>query len=72
MSAARAKATLMALLDEVAAGEEVEIRKRGHVIVRLVPVGSAHTLCGCAAAIAASNAPDEGLFRANSGGDDRL
>jgi antitoxin (DNA-binding transcriptional repressor) of toxin-antitoxin stability system len=62
VTASIAKATLIALLDDVASGEEVEIRKRGRVVARMVPAGSARALRGCAATIAASNAADEELF----------
>lgn len=62
MSAGHTKAILMALLDEVAAGEEVEVTKRGHVMARIVPAGSARSVRGCARSIAASNAADEELF----------
>ena len=43
MTATEAKATLLALLDEVAAGEQIEITKHGHLVARLVPA------CGPAA-----------------------
>lgn len=37
VTATKAKATILALLDDVAAGEEVEITKHGRVVARLVP-----------------------------------
>ena len=46
MTASDIKATLLAVLDRVAAGEEVEITKRGKVIARLVPATGPHGLRG--------------------------
>lgn len=46
MTATEAKATLLALLDEVAAGNEVEITKRGHTVARLVPAAGPPSLEG--------------------------
>ena len=37
LTATEAKATFLALLDEVGAGNEVEITKHGHTVARLVP-----------------------------------
>jgi prevent-host-death family protein len=37
VTATEAKATILALLDDAAAGEEVEITKHGRVVARLVP-----------------------------------
>jgi len=36
-TATEVKATILALLDDVAAGDEVEITKHGRVVARLVP-----------------------------------
>ena len=46
MTATEVKATILALLDEVAAGEEVEITKRGKVVARLVPAPGSQALKG--------------------------
>ena len=61
-TATEAKATILALLDEVAAGDEIEITKHGRVVARLVPAGGPHSLKGKLAGIAASSSDDEGLF----------
>ena len=37
MTATEVKAKILGLLDEVAAGEEVEITKHGRTVARLVP-----------------------------------
>jgi len=37
VTATEAKAKLLALLDEVAAGDEIEITKHGRTVARLVP-----------------------------------
>ena len=37
VTATEAKARILSLLDEVAAGQEVEITKRGRTVARLVP-----------------------------------
>lgn len=62
MTATDAKAKLLALLDEVAAGEEVEITKHGHVVARLVPASGPPSLQGKLAGVAMTNADDEQLF----------
>lgn len=49
---------MLALLDEVAAGEEVEITKHGRLVARLVPAGGPHALMGKLAGVAAT-APGE-------------
>lgn len=46
MTATHIKATLLAVLDRVAGGEEVEITKRGRVVARLVPAHGPHGLRG--------------------------
>jgi prevent-host-death family protein len=62
MTATQIKATILAVLDQVAAGEEVEITKHGRVVARLVPANSPHALRGRFAEIARSNATDDELF----------
>jgi prevent-host-death family protein len=46
VSATEAKARILALLDQVEAGEEVEITRHGRLIARLVPARPGHALKG--------------------------
>ena len=62
MTATEAKAKILAVLDEVAAGEEVEITKHGRVVARLVPARGPHALKGRFAGVAMSAAGDDELF----------
>jgi len=62
MTATEVKAKILALLDEVADGEEVEITKHGRVVARLVPAGGPHALRGRLSGVARSAAADEELF----------
>jgi prevent-host-death family protein len=62
VTATRAKAQLLALLDEVQAGESLEITRHGRVIARLVPAAGAHALRGRHAGMVMSDADDEALF----------
>lgn len=62
ISATEAKAKLLALLDEVAAGEEVEITRRGVTIARLAPARGPYALKGKFRGIVTSSASDEELF----------
>jgi prevent-host-death family protein len=62
MTATTAKAKLLALLDEVAEGQEVEITKRGRVVARLFPAGTPHDLRGIFVGVASTAGPEEGLF----------
>jgi prevent-host-death family protein len=62
MTATETKAKILALLDEVAAGEEVEITKHGRTVARLVPAAGPHSLKGMFAGIAVSAADEEELF----------
>jgi prevent-host-death family protein len=66
MTATELKAQILAVLDRVAAGEEVEITKHGHTIARLLPARRSSTLRGCMAGVAmtAPGTADEALFRA--------
>jgi len=67
LTATETKARILALLDEVAAGEEIEITKHGRVVARLVPAGGAHGLRGCMTGVARSVAKDEDLFSTGAG-----
>ncbi len=62
MTATQVKASILALLDDVAAGEEVEITKHGRVVARLAPATGPHGLRGRFAGVATSTAEDEDLF----------
>ena len=62
VTATEAKARIVALLDQVTSGEEVEITKRGRVVARLVPARGPHALRGALQGVAASAADDEDLF----------
>jgi prevent-host-death family protein len=62
VTATEAKAKLLALLDQVAAGDEVEITKHGRTVARLVPALGAHSAEGSLAGVAMTNAEDEDLF----------
>ena len=65
MTATELKAHILAVLDRVAAGEEVEITKHGHTVARLVPARRSSNLRGCMAEVAmtAPDARDEDLYR---------
>jgi prevent-host-death family protein len=63
MTATEVKAKILALLDEVAAGEEVQITKHGRVVARLVPASGARSLEGKLAGVAmTTTAAEEDLF----------
>lgn len=62
MTATAVKTQILALLDEVADGEEIEITKHGRTVARLVPATGAAALRGRFAGVARSNATDEELF----------
>lgn len=62
LTATEVEATILALLDDVAAGDEVEITKHGRVVARMVPAHGSHRLGGTLAGTARSAAADDGLF----------
>lgn len=62
LAATELKARILALLDEVAEGDEVEITKHGRTVARLVPATGAHALKGRLAGLAMTAARDEDLF----------
>lgn len=62
MTASAIKATILAVLDEVADGAEVEITKHGRVVARLVPANGPPALAGSLAGVARSVADDDELF----------
>lgn len=62
VTAAEAKAQILALLDDVAAGDEIEITKHGRTVARLVPATGPGALHGRFAVVATSVADDDLLF----------
>jgi prevent-host-death family protein len=62
MTATEVKARILALLDEAAAGDEVEITKHGRTVARLVPATGPHTLEGSLTGVAMTAAGDKDLF----------
>jgi prevent-host-death family protein len=62
MTATEVKAKILALLDDVAAGEEVEITKHGRTVAKLVPAAGPHALKGSLVGVAMTAGPDEDLF----------
>jgi prevent-host-death family protein len=46
MTATELKARILSVLDEVAAGEQIEVTKHGKTVARLVPAHGAHSLRG--------------------------
>ncbi len=62
VTATEAKAKILALLDDVAGGEEVEITKRGKVVARLVPAQGAHAFRDAFAGVVMTVDPDDDLL----------
>jgi prevent-host-death family protein len=62
MTATEVKARILSLLDDVAAGDEIEITKHGRTVARLVPATGAHSLRGRFAGRVVSATDDEELF----------
>ncbi len=62
LTATEAKATLLALLDDVATGDEIEITKHGRTVARLVPARGPRSLEGRLAAVARTACPEEELY----------
>lgn len=71
MTARQVKDGIVALLDEVADGESIEVTKHGRTIARLVPARGPHALLGRFTGVAASASDDEGLFTTGAGWDRR-
>ena len=59
VTATEAKARILALLDEVEAGDEVEITRHGRLVARLVPVRGGKALRGRLVGLARTAADDE-------------
>lgn len=62
MTATELKAGILAVLDEVAGGDEIEITKHGRTVARLVPASGPAALRGRFTGTAMSAAGDEDLF----------
>lgn len=62
MTATDVKAKILSLLDDVAAGEEIEITKHGRTVARLVPAAGPSALKGKLSGVAMSAVTDEDLF----------
>lgn len=62
MTATELKARILALLDDVAAGDEVEITKHGRTVARLVPARGPASLEGALEGVSVSAAEDEELY----------
>ena len=63
VTATEAKARILALLDEVEAGEEVEITRHGRLVARIVPVRGGSALRGRFAGLVRANVErEEELF----------
>jgi prevent-host-death family protein len=59
MTATEVKVRILALLDDVTSGDEVEITKHGHIVARLVPARGPRSLKGRLAGVAMSASEDE-------------
>jgi prevent-host-death family protein len=62
VTATEGKAKFLALLDDVAAGEEIEVTRHGRMIARIVPAAGPSALKGSLTGVAMSSASDEELF----------
>ena len=62
VTATEAKARILRLLDDAAAGEEIEITKHGRPVARLVPAFGARSLRGSFEGIATTAAAEKQLF----------
>ena len=62
VTATEAKATILRLLDDAAAGEEIEITRHGRPVARLVPATGARSLEGSFDGVAMTAVEEEELF----------
>jgi prevent-host-death family protein len=62
VTATEAKAKILSLLDDAAAGEEIEITKHGRAVARLVPAAGARSLKGSYEGMAMTAAEEDELF----------
>ncbi len=62
VTATDAKATILRLLDDAAAGEEIEITRHGRPVARLVPAAGARSLESSLRGIAMTAVEEDQLF----------
>lgn len=62
MTASEVKAKILGLLDDVAAGEEIEITKHGRTVAKLVPAKGPAALKGRLTGVASTAADEDDLF----------
>lgn len=62
VTATDAKATILRLLDDAAAGEEIEITRHGRPVARLVPASGARSLKGSFDGVAMTAVEEDQLF----------
>jgi prevent-host-death family protein len=62
VTATYAKAHILRLLDDTAAGEEIEITRHGRPVARLVPASGARSLKGSFEGLAMTEGDEERLF----------
>ncbi len=62
VTATDAKATILRLLDDAAAGEEIEITRHGRPVARLVPASGARSLEGSFDGVAVTAVEEEQLL----------
>ena len=62
VTATEAKAKLLALLDDVEKGEEIEITRHGHTIARITPARGPHALKDIFRGIAWTTDPEDDLL----------
>jgi prevent-host-death family protein len=62
VTATDAKATILRLLDDAAAGEEIEITRHGRPVARLVPASGARSLKGSFDGVAVTAVEEELLL----------
>lgn len=62
MTATAAKANILRLLDEAAAGEEIEITRHGRPVARLLPPVGPRSLKGSFEGLALTAGDEESLF----------
>lgn len=62
VTATEAKAKILSLLDDVSAGQEVEITRHGRIVARLVPGVGPHALRGSLVGVATTAGKEDELF----------